>query len=56
MDVRTQEQERRTQQAQPPVGGVYGGDTDFSLFGGTLRNSDPDLFSIVIKAVGYFLK
>lgn len=43
------------QQRQFPAGD-YPDDTEFSLFGGALRKSDPDLFDIVIKAIGVFVK
>lgn len=50
------EREKRRQLSQPPAGGAYQGDSEYSLFGDTLRSSDPDLFSIVTKAIGYLLR
>lgn len=56
MAERELEREKRRIEMQPPAGGVYGNGSDFDLFGGTLRNADPDLFDIVSKAIRYFLK
>lgn len=55
-ETRELEREKRRIQNQPPQGGVYGDGSGFDLFGGTLRNSDPDLFDIVTKAIGFFMK
>lgn len=43
-----------TQGATP--GGIFQEDSGFSIFGGPLRSSDPDLFDIVMKAVRFFTK
>ncbi len=55
-EVREQERENRKQQAQTASGGVYPDDADFSLFGGPLKNADPDLFDMVTKAIRFFTK
>ena len=51
-----QEKERRRKRDQLTSGGEYGGYSDFNLYGSTLRNSDPDLFSIVVDALVFFMK
>lgn len=56
IETRELEQERRQAQRESATGGSYQDDADFSLFGGPLRNSDPDLFGIVIKAVNFLMK
>ena len=55
-EVRELERENRKQQAQTASGGVYPDDADFSLFGGPLKNADPDLFDMVTKAIRFFTK
>lgn len=55
-EERAHEREKRKIQAQPATGGVYGEETSFSLFGETLRNADHDLYDIVTKAFGFFMK
>ncbi len=54
--IRELEREKRQQLRQPPPAGMYQGDSGYSLFGGALRDSDPDLFSIVTNAIGYLLR
>jgi Zn-finger nucleic acid-binding protein len=49
-------EQRRLQSQQASGGGAYQGDSEYSLFGDVLRSSDPDLFSIVTKAIGYLLR
>ncbi|MBW4056069.1 MAG: zf-TFIIB domain-containing protein [Proteobacteria bacterium] len=56
VEARELEQVKRRAQRESATGGSYQNDVDFSLFGGPLRNSDPDLFGIVIKAVKFFMK
>ena len=53
---REQEREKRTLPSKSAVAGTYSDDSGFDLFGETLRRSDPDLFDIVKKAVGFFMK
>jgi len=55
-EVRKQDHEKHKLPAQPSIGSSCQNDSDFSIFGGTLKGSDPDLFDIVIKAAGYFMK
>lgn len=55
-EVREQERERRKNDSQSASAGAYRDDSDFNLFGGTLRNADPDLFDIVTKALRFFMK
>lgn len=50
------EKERRSFQLQEGEGGGCSGESDFSLFGQTLRDSDPDLFTLVSKAIRFFVK
>lgn len=56
IETRELEREKRNLQSQSASGSGYQGDSSFDLFGGTLKNSDPDLFDIVSKAVRFFLK
>lgn len=49
--TRELEREKRKLEAQS----AYTDDSAFGLFGGTLQNSDPDLFDIVKKALGSFI-
>ncbi|MFZ4856041.1 MAG: zf-TFIIB domain-containing protein [Desulfuromonadaceae bacterium] len=56
IETRELEREKRKQQAPSSSDGTSSGDISFDLFGGTLKNSDPDLFDIVIKAVRLFTK
>jgi hypothetical protein len=56
IEEREQEREKRRVQSQPATGGVYGDDSSFDLFGGTLRHTDPDLFTIVSKAISFFMR
>lgn len=55
-EERKQEREKRRSQLQSAPSGVAGEDASFNLFGGTLRNADPDLFDIVKKAIRFFMK
>lgn len=50
------EKERRSQAAGAAAGEGCPAESGFDLFGGTLRNSDPDLFEIVRSALRVFLK
>ena len=50
------EREKLKNYAQPASGGYYADDSGFDLYGGTLRNSDPDLFEIVKGAIRFFTK
>jgi Zn-finger nucleic acid-binding protein len=56
IEARELEREKRKLQAPSAADGTTAGDMNFDLFGGTLRQSDPDLFDIVIKAVRFFTK
>lgn len=56
VEEREQEREKRKSLTQPATGGGYPVDSDFDLFGGTLKNADPDLFDIVTKAIRLFIK
>lgn len=56
IEARKLEQERRMSQIKSATTGAYQQDSDFSLFSGTLKNSDPDFFSIIIKAFRFFTK
>ena len=56
IETRELEQEKRRAQRESATGGSYLEESDFSIFSGPLRNSDPDLFGIVVKAVRFFLK
>jgi Zn-finger nucleic acid-binding protein len=56
MEEQEEERERRKNQTYSASGGLYPDDSGFSLFGSTLRNSDPDLFEMVTKAIGFFTK
>jgi Zn-finger nucleic acid-binding protein len=55
-ELRELERGRRQQETQSASGGLYADDSGFNLFGGTVRNSDPDLFDIISKAVRFFMK
>ncbi|MDD2897352.1 MAG: zf-TFIIB domain-containing protein [Desulfuromonadaceae bacterium] len=55
-ELRELERGKRQQGAQSASGGSYTDDSGFDLFGGSARNSDPDLFDIVVKAARFFLK
>lgn len=54
-EEKEREREHRNIQTQSS-GGVYPDDSGFDLFGGTLRNADPDLFDIVLRAIRFFTK
>jgi len=56
IEEREMEREIHKIQLRPAPGGLYGEDTSFNLFGGTLRNADPDFFDIVTKALNFFMK
>lgn len=56
MEEREQEREKRRTEAQPAPGRLYGDESSFDLFGGTLKKADPDLFELVAKAVRFFMK
>lgn len=47
------EQEQRKKQAQAAPAEGY---SDFSSYGGTLRQEDPDLFEMVVDAIRFFTK
>jgi Zn-finger nucleic acid-binding protein len=53
IEARELERKKRTLQTQSAS---CPDDSGFSLFSGTLRNSDPDLFDIVAKAIRFFMK
>ncbi len=55
-EERELEREKRTIRAQSASGRVYPDDSGFDLYDGSLRNADPDLFGIVSKAIGFFMK
>ena len=55
-EMRELEQEKRKLQSQAASGGSYAESSSSNLFGDTLRNSEPDLFDIVTKAVRFFMK
>ena len=52
------EKERQTRAAlaQTDRGAGYPDDTGFTLYGGTLRSSDPDLFDIVLSALRFVIR
>ena len=56
IEERELEREQRKMRSQSASGGVYPDDSSFTLFGGTLKNADPDLFDIVTKAIRFFTK
>ncbi|MHB8057346.1 MAG: zf-TFIIB domain-containing protein [Desulfuromonadaceae bacterium] len=56
IETRELEQEKRRAERESAAGGSYQEESDFSIFSGPLKNSDPDLFGIVIKAVRFFMK
>jgi Zn-finger nucleic acid-binding protein len=56
IEEQEQERERRKKQTRSASGGVYPDDSNFYLFGNTLKNADPDLFEIVKKAIRFFTK
>jgi Zn-finger nucleic acid-binding protein len=55
-EARELEREKRKLQSQATFGETYQDNSGFNLFGGTLRNADPDLFDIVVKAVKFFVR
>ena len=55
-EEREQERARRLNDSKSGSGSVYQDDSSFSMYGGTLRNSDPDLFDMVTTAIRFFLK
>lgn len=55
-EEREQERERLKLQARLSSGASYPDDSGFNLFGGTLRNDDPDLYDIVTKAIRFFTR
>jgi Zn-finger nucleic acid-binding protein len=56
IETRELEREKRKLQTEAASGGSYPDNPSFDLFGGTLQNSDPGLFDIVVKAVRFFVK
>lgn len=54
MEEREQERGKRKIPAHSTSGGGYPDDSGFTLFGGSLRNADPDLFDMVTKAFRFF--
>jgi Zn-finger nucleic acid-binding protein len=56
IEVQEQDRERRKKLTQSASGGGYPDDTSYDMFGGALRNADPDLFEIVTKALRFFTK
>lgn len=55
-EARELERENRRKLIQTSREATYSDYDSFELFGGALRKSDPDLFSIVSKAISFFLK
>lgn len=49
------EQEREKQHSPAGAGG-YTDSSGFDMYGGTLRNEDPDLFDMVVGAIRFFTK
>lgn len=56
IETRKLEQEKRISQIKSAAGGTYQQDSDFGLFSGALKDSDPDFLSIIIKAFRFFKK
>lgn len=56
VELREIEREKRKLESNSSVGGNYQENSSFRIFGDPLRNSDPDLFDIVAKAVRFFMK
>lgn len=54
--IEMRELEREKRRIETASTSAYQVDSDFTLFGGTLKNSDPDLFGIVTKAISFFIK
>lgn len=50
------EREKRRFEAGSSSGISYSSDSSFELFGNTLKDSDPDLFTMVAKAVRFFTR
>ena len=55
-EEREEERAKRNSTAQAASAGAYPDDSGFNLFGGALRNEDPDLFQIVANAIRFFTK
>ncbi len=57
LEIRELERKKRGgDSAALASGGLYQEPSGYGLFGGTLKNSDPDLFDIVTSAIRFFLK
>jgi Zn-finger nucleic acid-binding protein len=55
-EARAQQREQRISQPQAGSGASYADEPDYHLFGGTLRDADPDLFDVVTRAIRFFLR
>lgn len=55
-DAREQERRKNTLQTQYTPRGTYPDDSSFTMFGGQLKNADPDLFDMVTRAIRFFMK
>jgi Zn-finger nucleic acid-binding protein len=51
-----QEREKRNKYGSSVLDGDDSGDSSFNIYGGSLRNADPDLFELVRKAARFFTK
>lgn len=55
-EIRELEQEKRRLESTRSSSGMFPDDSGYGLFGGPLKNSDPDLFDIVTSAIRFFMK
>lgn len=55
-EMREQEKEKRKLQLEHSSQGTYSDDSSFTIFGGQLKKSDPDLFEVVARAVRFFMR
>lgn len=53
---KTEAEQEREKRRAPAASGGYAGYPDFASYGGTLQREDPDLFDIVVDAIGFFTK
>jgi hypothetical protein len=51
-----EEEKEKEKNWLPPPSSTAGEYSDFDLYGGTLKNSDPDLFQLVRSAIRFFTK
>ncbi|MDD2366515.1 MAG: zf-TFIIB domain-containing protein [Desulfuromonadaceae bacterium] len=56
IEMRELERQNRKLQAQSRYDTTFTEESGYGLFGGDLRKSDPDLFDIVTRAIGFFIK